>query len=104
LTRDFRKLLKKADIHEDMFFQKSRPGRKEKDKEGNITGLIVNLRKEGFARLPRRSNQARKIHDTQKIKAPESIPLLYLSEKFSTVNSIGILCLIPASLIIAIQT
>ena len=125
LTRDFRKLLKKADIHEDMFFQKSRPGRKEKDKEGDITGLIVSLRKkylsvpdikavidsqgyktseryihnvlrkEGFARLPRRPNHARKIHDTQKIKAPESIPLLYLSEKFSTVNSIGILCLIP---------
>ena len=44
LTRDFRDFLKNAG-EEDMFFLAKKAGRREKDAEGNITALIVNLRK-----------------------------------------------------------
>jgi len=86
ITRDFRDFLRNAGTVEDMFFIAKRPGRREKDAEGNITDLIIGLRKkylsvpdikaivdsqgckvseryihhvirrEGFGRLPRRSN------------------------------------------------
>lgn len=125
LTRDFRDFVKDTG-KEDMFFITKKPGRKEKDIEGNITALIVNLRKkylsvpdikaitdsrghkiseryihtilqkEGFDRLPRRAKQDRNIRNTSDtIAAPETAALCYESEKFSTLNSIGILCLLP---------
>lgn len=125
LTRDFRDFLKDAGS-EDIFFITKKPGRREKDIEGNITALIINLRKkylsvpdikaitdargykiseryihnilqkEGFDRLPRRAKQELIARNTSSvIKAPESASLEYAPEKFSTVNSIGILCLLP---------
>lgn len=125
LTRDFRDFLKDAE-KEDMFFITKKHGRREKDTEGNIAALIINLRKkylsvpdikaitdsrghkiseryihailrkEGFDRLPRRSKQNRDIRITSDtITAPESVALSYEPEKFSTLNSIGILCLLP---------
>lgn len=109
-----------------MFFLLRKAGRKEKDTQGHITTLIVNLRKkylsvpdikaitdargyrisekyihnilrkEGFDRLPRRAKQNRDIQSTSPvITAPESIALRYEAETFSTLNSIGILCLLP---------
>jgi hypothetical protein len=125
LTRDFRDFLKDT-AREDMFFIDKKPGRREKDTEGNITALIVNLRKkylsvpdikaivdtrgykiseryihtilqkEGFDRLPRRSKQDRGLRNTRDIiTAPEAVALPYTPERFTTVNSIGILCLLP---------
>lgn len=122
LTRDFRKSFGQ----EDMFFLMKRAGRREKDSAGNITTLIINLRKkylsipdikaitdarghkisekyiynilrkEGFDRLPRRPKPDREIRNTREvIAAPESIALSYDQEKFSTLNSIGTLCLLP---------
>ncbi len=125
LTRDFRDFLKDPG-REDMFFITKKPGRREKDTEGNITALLVNLRKkylsipdikaiadsrghkiseryihnilqkEGFDRLPRRAKQDRGIRNTSDIiTAPETAALTYKPERFSTLNSIGILCLLP---------
>lgn len=125
LARDFRDFLK-TPKKEDMFFLAKKAGRREKDAEGNITALIINMRKkylsvpdikaiadargygisekyihnilqkEGFARLPRRSKQDRDIRNTgDAIAAPESIALSFSPERFSTLNSIGILCLLP---------
>ncbi len=124
LTRDFRSFLKNAG--EDMFFVTHKPGRKEKDSEGSLTGMIVSLRKknlsvpdikaaadlqghsvsekyiyhvlkrEGFERLPRRTTpykDSKNISDV--ITAPESAALAYDAERFSTINSIGVLCLLP---------
>jgi len=125
LTRDFRNYLK-APKTEDMFFSVSKPGRKEKDFDGEINSLIINLRKqylsipdiksildsknykvsekyiwevlrkEGFARLPRRSKQVRNITGPNNtIKAPISVTMDYIPEKFTTQNTIGIFCLLP---------
>ncbi len=96
LSRDFRNFLKDSST-EDMFFLSKKPGRREKDTEGSITALIVNLRKkylsvadikaitdsrgynlseryihtivqkEGFDRLPRRAKQDREIRNTSDI-------------------------------------
>jgi hypothetical protein len=126
LTRDFRDFIKNINEAEDPFFLSKKPGRKEKDSEGGITELVVNLRKkylsvpdikaitdsrgqkisekyihlilqkEGFDRLPRRVKQERVIRNTSDvITAPESTTLSYKPEKFSTLSSIGILCLLP---------
>lgn len=125
LTRDFRDFLKDSG-NEDMFFITKKPGRREKDTEGNITALIINLRKkylsvpdikaivdskgykiseryihnvlqkDGFDRLPRRTKQDRGIRNTSDIiTAPETAALTYKPERFNTLNSIGILCLLP---------
>ncbi|GAX60465.1 hypothetical protein SCALIN_C11_0076 [Candidatus Scalindua japonica] len=125
LTRDFRNYLK-APKTEDMFFLVSKPGRKEKDFDGEIYSLIINLRKqylsipdiksildsksykasekyiwevlrkEGFARLPRRSKQARHTAGANnKIEAPISVAMDYIPERFTTQNTIGIFCLLP---------
>jgi hypothetical protein len=125
LTRNFRNYLKAAKA-EDMFFLVSKPGRKEKDFDGKINLLIINLRKqylsipdiksildstdykvsekyiwqvlrkEGFARLPRRSKQVRNTAGSNnKIKAPISATIDYIPEKFTTQNAIGIFCLLP---------
>ncbi len=125
LTRDFRNYLKTPKT-KDMFFLVSKPGRKEKDLDGEIYSLIINLRKqylsipdiksildskeyktsekyiwevlrkEGFARLPRRSKQARNTAGpNNKIKAPISVAMDYIPERFTTQNTIGIFCLLP---------
>jgi len=125
LTRDFRDFLKDNE-REDMFFIVRKPGRREKDTEGNITAMIINLRKkylsvpdikaiadsrghkmseryihnilqkEGFDRLPRRAKQEMGVRNTSDIiTAPESTALTWETERFNTLNSIGILCLLP---------
>ncbi|MCP4371490.1 MAG: hypothetical protein GY797_25725 [Deltaproteobacteria bacterium] len=54
------------------------------------------MRKEGFARLPRRSKQVRNTAGpNNKIKAPISVTMDYIPEKFTTQNAIGIFCLLP---------
>jgi len=54
------------------------------------------IKTNGFARLPRRSKQARD-HVTigNKLLAPESTPLKFSSATFSTQNSAGVLCFLP---------
>ena len=125
LTRDFRDFFKDT-AKKDMFFIAKKPGRREKDTEGNITALIINLRKkylsvpdikaiadssghkiseryihnilqkEGFDRLPRRSKQDKGLPNTRDIiTAPETAALTCEPERFNTLNSIGILCLLP---------
>lgn len=125
LTRDFRSRLKKSP-NQNVFFLSPKFGRKEKDRDGNVVSLITQLRKqyisipeiksildakdhrvsekyiwhilkkEGFAKLPRRSKGVTSRSITNdKIRAPQSIQLEYISEDFSTQNSIGILCLLP---------
>ena len=126
LIRDFKgKLKEKGDG--DLFFQTKKLGRKEIDTEGEITNFIVSLRKqylsvpeiksildvkgynvsekyvsftikkEGFARLPRRDKKDKEeslSHVKDKIQAPISKMLEFAPEKFSSQNA-GILCLIP---------
>jgi hypothetical protein len=126
LVRDFRGLFKQSSFT-DPFFQDSKRGRKEKDTTGTLTDMIVSLRKtylsvpeikslldakghkisqgyifstirkEGFARLPRRDKQTRR--ETQgfisdKITAPESEEIALYPEVFSSQNA-GVLCLLP---------
>jgi hypothetical protein len=112
----------------DPFFISSKKGRKHKDRDGELKVLILDcrkqylsvpdikatldakghslslryihlvLKKEGFSRLPRRSQYSRedvKKEIVKKIEAPKSTPLSFESESFSTQNTIGILCLIP---------
>ena len=94
LTRDFREFMKGKDKEKDPFFTSVKPGRREKDSEGDITALIINLRKkylsvpdikaitdskgykiseryihnmlrkEGFERLPRRAKQDKEIQNS----------------------------------------
>ena len=45
LTRDFRDFMRNSGSREDMFFMARSPGRKGKDSQGTVTGLIVSLRK-----------------------------------------------------------
>ena len=111
-----------------IIFLKKTKGRKHKDTEGVLKALIVDcrkqylsipdikatldakghslslryiylvLKKEGFSRLPRRSQYSRedvKKEIIKKIEAPISAGLSFERESFSTQNTIGILCLIP---------
>lgn len=126
ITRDFRNYLKTPN-NEDMFFSILKAGRKERDLDGEINPLIISLRKqylsipdikaildskrykvsekyiwqvlrrEGFARLPRRNKQERNTPGllNNKINAPISAHLDYTPEIITTQNSIGILCLLP---------
>ncbi len=48
LARDFRHVLKKG-AFEDLFFTARKPGRKKKDPGGDLTGLIVGLRKKNLS-------------------------------------------------------
>ena len=62
-----------------------------------ITNVSSILKKEGFARLPRRDNKSKQECNAQakpKISAPKSTKLSLKSEIFSSQN-IGILCLLP---------
>lgn len=123
LTRDFRQQLNQGD---DPFFVPSTSGRKPTHVEDPLTTCIVDLRKqyrsvpeiqsiletqghslsarlidqilkkEGFARLPRRSQsekQSLRRHD--KIPAPETVALSFAPEKFSSESSLGLLCFLP---------
>jgi len=54
------------------------------------------IKKEGFARLPRRNNSIREKAGAEfKIEAPKSSMLNFVPETFSGQNSLGILCLLP---------
>lgn len=127
LIRDFKEKLKKG-IKDDPFFKTIKTGRKQKDESKNYTELIVSLRKqylsvpniksimdslkknvseryifniikkEGFARLPRRDKKSRQesqINAKQQIVAPKSEELNFESEIFNSQN-IGILCFLPS--------
>ncbi len=125
MARDLKNELKNST--EDPYFKPVKRGRKVLDKEGTITNLIVQLRKsylsvpeiktalevkninvstvyidnilkkEGFARLPRRE---KKIKQETKIKIPEAIiaektkMLEFNNEKFTSQLG-GILCFLP---------
>ena len=57
--------------------------------------IYLLIKKEGFARLPRRTKKNKnKVHVANKIKAPTSTVLDYSQEVFQTENA-GILCLLP---------
>lgn len=126
LIRDFKQKLSQRN-DEDPFFQTHKRGAKEKDTEGKITALIVALRKqylsvpeikalldvekhpvseryvfsilrkEGFARLPRRDAKAiiqSQAHGKEQMSAPKSEMLSLEPEVFNTQHA-GILCLLP---------
>ena len=113
LARDFKKLLNNPDIALNKFFIDSKPGPKPKEQEANIDNLIIILRKkylsvsdiksildsqkleisetyiysllkrEGFARLPRRGIQAkRETASNVPITAPKTELLSGDSEYF----------------------
>lgn len=125
ITRDFQKKLKHKypDQH---FFITRASGRKPKEDANETNQLIVELRKkyisvpdikavldvqghavsegyiysilkkEGFARLPRRKKSIReKASSSLKIEAPRSFMLNFTPESFAGQNSLGILCLWP---------
>ena len=125
LTRDFKKNLSQdnPDLH---FFISKPIGRKAKDETCEVNQFIIDLRKnylsvpdikaaldargdtvsegyayqvlkkEGFARLPRRNEAIReKTGISSKMEAPKSFMLDYTSESFSGQNSFGMLCLLP---------
>ncbi|MEW6237159.1 MAG: transposase [Candidatus Omnitrophota bacterium] len=126
LAHDFRVFLKNKESREDLFFLEKSPGRKEKASVDEIARTITELRKhylsvpeiktildskgceiseksiyivlkkEGFARLPRRSRQEKMTRRVQdKITAPESAALAFQEERFSSESAIGILCFLP---------
>lgn len=123
LTRDFRKQLQEGI---DPFFLPKSPGRPPYPVEDEIGVQIISLRKqylsipeikaildakgyqtslqlihriltkEGFGRLPRRSQTEKMTLQLQpKIPAPESRPLTFEPEHFFCESSIGILCFLP---------
>ena len=125
LARDFKRLLS-SEQPSSSFFIRPQPGRKEKSLDGSTGKLIVELRKkylsvseikaildslgekvsekyiynllvrEGFTRLPRRSNQAKtETRATVKLEAAKSELLTFHPEEFTTDSSIGVLCLLP---------
>lgn len=125
LARNFTKLLGTQDPSRG-FFVSLRVGRKAKDSNGEIEKLILELRKkylsvpdiktildslkhdvsekyiyniihkEGFARLPRRSNAARsETLGTMSIEASKSELLEDTRETFQAEGSIGVLCFLP---------
>ena len=125
LTRDFKKnLALKSPAR--FFFISRKAGRKPQDVTGEINRLIIALRKkylsvpdikavlnvqgyqvsekyvyniikkDGFARLPRRSLSSReKATSTFKLEAPKTVMLDYSHETFSAQHALGILCLLP---------
>ena len=108
------------------FFQHKTAGRKPKENKSKTDELIIELRKKylsvpdikaildtlgveisetyvykvvqtnGFARLPRRSSEARvETVGRAKLEAPESLQLDFSAESFTAQSSLGLLCLIP---------
>ena len=125
LARDFKQAISQGQPSHHFFLTKTK-GRKQIDQTGEINRLIIDLRKkylsvpdiksvlnvhghavseryicnilkkDGFARLPRRNDMIRERASSEiKFEAPKSSPLSYLSETFSGQNSLGILCLLP---------
>ena len=125
LTREFKKELTSRGP-EQLFFLQPAMGRKPKDKEGTLEHEIITLRKqnssvadikavldakqwktseryiynvlkkEGFARLPRRNqNERTKKVMTPNLKAPKSAELSWDVEEFTCQNSLGLLCFLP---------
>lgn len=125
LVRDFKKNLYLKSPAQ-FFFISRKAGRKPQDVTGEINRLIIALRKkylsvpdikavlnvqgyqvsekyvynvikkDGFARLPRRSLSSReKATSTFKLEAPKTVMLDYSPETFSAQNALGILCLLP---------
>ncbi len=126
LIKDFKQLLQE-NPEQDPFFIVRKTGRKQKDTTSDLTEIIVDLRKqylsspdikvildaqghnistrhistiikrEGFARLPRRSNKVKTqtmLNLKNKIMAPKSKKLDPAPVEFST-NNAGLLCLLP---------
>jgi len=124
IVSNFRKKLKSID-NEDPFFIVNRKGRKPKNDSDTIIKMISDMRKkyysiydikvfldtqgfnvsekyihlitkkEGFARLPRRTQKIKNELQQPKIQAPKSIELQFEeSEEFKT-NNAGILCFLP---------
>jgi len=125
LTREFKKNLAR-DNPDQHFFIVRTVGRKPKDDASETNQLIIDLRKkylsvpdikavldvqgvivseghiysflkkEGFARLPRRNTSIReKAGSSLKIEAPISFMLDFKPESFTGQNSLGMLCLLP---------
>lgn len=125
LTRDFKKNLTLNNPEQHFFISKP-TGRKHKDDDSETDQLIIDLRKkylsvpdikavldiqketvaegyiyrilkkEGFARLPRRKNSIRETTSSSlKIEAPKSVMLDFTPESFTGQNSLGALCLLP---------
>ena len=125
LVRDFRKYLQEPH-REDFFFKDTVLGRKP-GKEDDLTSLIINLRKmnfsaedivgiansksyevsygsvykilreEGFARLPRRSDMAKKQLELPPMKAPETEKLVWEEERFYSCHT-GLFAFLPIML------
>lgn len=125
LVRDFKKSLASVD-GEDCFFVQRQAGRKHKDPAGDANELIISLRKkylsvpdikavldvqhyelserhiynvlkrDGFDRLPRRT-QNRRLQSSSSVmvEAPKSLMLDFSPETFSSENVLGVLCLLP---------
>lgn len=125
LVRDFTKLLRE-NPDEDPFFPERCAGRKPRDPTGVVDKLILSLRKkylsvpdikavldvheynvseryvynvirnDGFARLPRRTKEAKmQATSAVKIEAPMSTMLEFDDETFSSENALGVLCILP---------
>lgn len=125
LTRDFKKSLTYENPEQHFFIART-AGRKEKKEVNEIDQLIIDLRKkylsvpdikavldvqgevvseghiyhvlkkEGFARLPRRNSTIReKASSALIIKAPKSVMLDFTSESFTGQNTLGALYLLP---------
>jgi hypothetical protein len=126
MTRDFRKLCVGPEINQ-QFFVIAQPGRKPRPRTTTAQELIVQLRKkylsvpdikatldaqritisekhiynlirkEGFARLPRRTINARdETLASATLEAPKSQMLDWMPETFQTHQSLGILCFLPS--------
>jgi transposase len=125
IIRDFKKQLAE-NPDEDPFFKYTTSGRKEIDKDGEITNKIISLRKqylsvpdiksvldssninvsekyiliilkkEGFARLPRRSKEQKHklVFSNNIIEAPKSVKLIFENEDITS-QSTAILLFIP---------
>ncbi len=123
IIEDFVKALKNGD-DEDYFFKEIKKGRKASAQIDALKDVIINLRKQyysiqeikgildatgktaseatiyktlneaGFARLPRRTKQAKKELELPKIKAPTSEKISNVTEKIKS-TSAGILSLLP---------
>ena len=123
LAREFRNHLKGGE-GDSFFFKETSPGRKPVQKTDGLNELIINLRKqnyssenivsianskgfdisygyvyqlltkEGFARLPRRSNDFKSKQTVCKIEAPIANTLKIKDENFST-STVGLLCFLP---------
>ena len=125
LTRDFKKNLSQENPDQHFFISKP-AGRRPKDDTSETNQYIIDsrknhlsvpdikaaldaqgetvsegyiynlLKKEGFARLPRRKSTTReKTSASLKIEAPKSYMLDFAPESFTGQNSFGVLCLLP---------